>query len=70
MLKFISDLKCTEPLSEDAVYMIMNDLVEHITPYHDISKKTRYSIAYLGRVASGWLISAGRESTKYLLKCD
>lgn len=43
VIKFISDLNCTEPLSNDAVYMLMNDLVDRITDCSDISKKTKDS---------------------------
>ncbi|AVQ45704.1 hypothetical protein [Clostridium botulinum] len=43
IIKFISDLNYMEPLSNDATYMLMNDLIERITSCSDISKKTNDS---------------------------
>lgn len=43
IIKFISELNCTESLSNDATYMLMNDLVERIKLWSDISKKTKDS---------------------------
>ncbi|MDU1322153.1 MAG: hypothetical protein E6931_11670 [Clostridium botulinum] len=43
IIKFISDLNYMEPLSNDATYMLMNDLIERITSCSDISKKTKDS---------------------------
>lgn len=43
IIKFISDLNYMEPLSNDATYMLMSDLIERITSCSDISKKTKDS---------------------------
>lgn len=43
ILKFIYDLNCTKPLSQDATYMLMNDLIKRISSCSDISKKTKDS---------------------------
>lgn len=43
IIKFISGINCTEPLSNDATYMLINDLIERVTTCSDISKKTKDS---------------------------
>lgn len=41
IINFITKLKCTEPLSSDAVYMLLDDLTKRIAECSDISKKTK-----------------------------
>lgn len=43
IIKFISSLNCIEPLSDDATYMLINDLIERVSTCSDISKKTKDS---------------------------
>lgn len=43
IIKFIAELNCMEPLSNDATYMLMNDLIDRVSTCSDISKKTKES---------------------------
>lgn len=43
IIEFISKLNCMEPLSDDATYMLINDLIDRVSTCSDISKKTKDS---------------------------